>query len=58
MSKDFFCVLQSFASLELLVLLPINAKSLVRVKSLEKHFEEEDVERRSVKILGSLKPEQ
>ena len=33
MSKDFFCVLQSFASLELLVLLPIKAKSLV--KSLE-----------------------
>ena len=29
-----------------------------RVKILEKHFEEENVERRSVKILGSLKPEQ
>ena len=42
MSKDFFCVLQSFASLELLVLLPINA-IISSLRALEKHFEEKDV---------------
>ena len=38
MSKDFFCVLQSSASLELLVLLPINAIiSSLRANFLQSH---------------------